>query len=294
MAVPTDFTLLEKKIKLYMIAAHGGVLPVGDATDSDCFAVSKRLHIIGQTQRKGTLQNPVDPDANTDGAPFYPERWFWKKRDDELCTVRELTTTVIGTLLSDESKKDYGYFPPGCLIRNLKLSRDKNPLVVDGIFEIGQKKPFKVLKWEEGERRVPTEFDNAGIHPEITQLKANTLLDAIKAIEEHGDPDVEKLVLVIACAVKAEGRKGISEKEGEVANFTDNIYHTNMPNEELKMVQFNEPEDAYLAKIAKLLTHNLMFNEKLYSIHGLQAFKYLKGRGLTDEIIEKFNLVHVV
>jgi len=32
------------------------------------------------------------------------------------------------------------------------------------------------------------------------------------------------------------------------------------------------------------------FNEKLYSIHGLQAFKYLKGRGLTDEIIEKFNL----
>jgi DNA primase catalytic core len=32
------------------------------------------------------------------------------------------------------------------------------------------------------------------------------------------------------------------------------------------------------------------FNEKLYSTHGLQAFKYLKGRGLTDEIIGKFNL----
>lgn len=32
------------------------------------------------------------------------------------------------------------------------------------------------------------------------------------------------------------------------------------------------------------------FNEKLYSTHGLQAFKYLKNRGLTDELIGKFNL----
>ena len=55
-----------------------------------------------------------------------------------------------------------------------------------------------------------------------------------------------------------------------------------------------EAEISSMQKLASLYQVMVMaakwFNEKLCSTQGLQAFKYLAGRGLTDEVIGKFNL----
>jgi hypothetical protein len=135
MALPTDLSFLDKKMKLYMIFAHG---TVGVKNDRDTFQISKNLHVIGQSYRDITYVNKTLEDPTH----FSSIRSFLRNTVQAFFSIKETINTPLKYMI--DNWIDFGYFPPGCNMRNLDLYRDDidNPT---GLFEIGEKKPFVLL-----------------------------------------------------------------------------------------------------------------------------------------------------
>ena len=83
MAVPYP-DLLDKKLSLYMVMAHGMTSP----GDRNSYVVPNNIHVFAQADREKTLVRNEDPDVTI--PPFDTIRNIWKIKTDKKYSIRNL------------------------------------------------------------------------------------------------------------------------------------------------------------------------------------------------------------
>ena len=286
--IPTDLSLLDRPLRLYIIFAHGQAVYQG--TQPKSIQVKKNMHIIGQTRRNLTYLHTFQSVTN-----------FWKTANKSHYSINEVYN-ILTPILTANTLNDFGYFPSGVHIRNLNLSRDyPDPRVHPmGVFQIGVKRPIAILKYDPTDMRRPnnilTDYDIGqplNLRNEILELKSNvaggagasgaagaagaaatiadsnTMYNAIDFIDRHGDQNEEKLIVVLACAGNAPGaaalavgENGYTAKESELTNSNGSPYFCAMPDNDIRLIRFNEAN--FRNRIARILSNNLIFNNRLH------------------------------
>jgi len=264
--------LLNKKLSLYMISPHGGASP----GDRNSLVVPKNIHVFAQSYRKDTYYNSRIgyDDANP---RFSGIRYIWKEKIDKKYSINDLLTNIMhDTGMVDDSYYDYAYYPPGCSIRNLTLSRDSSSYNIDGIFKIGDQKPCALLKIMPGADGLPEDdfthkrkiydYGQPNYDPTIPILDTNDTTSAIRLIKDHGDTDEEKIVLILACASEPGRRRPTPfAGEGDIqkGNLKNTIYHSKADPTRLNKIDLNR-DHSHLAKIKYILENNILYNDRLH------------------------------
>ena len=271
MAVPQP-DLLNKKLSLYMISPHGGASP----GDRNSLVVPNNIHVFAQSYRKDTYYTP-HPTYDVAQSRFSGIRYIWKEKTDKKYSINDLLINIMrDTGMVDDSYYDYAYYPPGCSIRNLTLSRDSSSYNIDGIFKIGDQKPCALLKIMPGVAGLPADdftykskiYDvgQPNYDPTIPILDINDTTNAIGFIKKHGDIDEEKIILILACASEP-GRKRPTPFAGEgdiqKGNLKNTIYHSKADPTKLNKIDLNR-DYSHLAKINYILENNVLYNDRLH------------------------------
>jgi hypothetical protein len=311
MAIP-QADLLDKKLSLYMISPHGGASP----GDRNSLVVPKNIHVFAQSYRKDTYYNPrIGYDVAN--PRFSGIRYIWKEKIDKKYSINDLLTNIMhDTGMVDDSYYDYAYYPPGCSIRNLTLSRDSSSYNIDGIFKIGDQKPFALLKIMPGVAGLPADdftykskiYDHGqpNYDPTIPVLDTNDTTSAIGLLKDHGDTDEEKIILILACASEPGRRRPTPfAGEGDIqkGNLKNTIYHSKADPTRLNKIDLNR-DNSHLAKIRYILENNVLYNDRLHInidipiecdpiVAGILCFKF-RSRKSFNSLLRKIKPFSVI
>jgi hypothetical protein len=256
-------TLLDYKLSTYIITPHG----VTKRGDSNTTTVPKNCHIFAMGVHEDTyFSNPIgDPVEDY----FQGIRNLWKTTLEKKHSINQvIDNLILSTGLRNDAEKNiynkFAYYPPGCLIRNLRLVRDRGayPGNIDGIFKLGDQIPCALIT--KGPLDNPKEYDS----PEYNKLyRFGETKDAFKFIKTHEDEYEQKIIIVLACAGEApeEPLKGFAAGEGKlIDNINRTIYDSIIKQSEIKFIKFFPNLEVRKREINYILEHNLAFNQKLH------------------------------
>jgi hypothetical protein len=249
-------TLLDKKLSTYIITPHG----MTQRGDDNTTTVPSNCHIFAMGVHEMTYF------ANPNGFPvddsFQGIRNLWQLTDESKHSINDVLDTLIpSTGITPDARSKFAYYPPGCLIRNLRLERDRGVYTdnIDGIFKLGAKRPCALIG--RGSHDYPKAYDFG--RPLYTgSFEFNQTKDAYNFIKKHENKNEQKIIIVLACAGEDElGYNGLATGEGKlVENSIDrSIYDSTIKPSEIKFIKFS---DDLKKKINFILEHNLAYNEK--------------------------------
>jgi hypothetical protein len=278
--------LLDTPMTVYLISPHGKTAP--PPNDTNTFTVPKNMHIIGQGFRRDTWFYHRPEPQYAHQKSFSGIRHVWQNNVNPKYSMNEiidriLPDTYIGTQYGGRTLDDLAYYPPGCNIRNLQLSRDYNSYNIDGIFKIGTRQPaalYNIMPAPAGVYQAPDNYSNLPkkydpayvgadkiVVPGLGYIARNDLNSCIQFIKTNESEFEQIVVLVLACASEHGYILPVySEHEGTIVpgNRHNTIYTSNSDNDRITKVFFNNPH--FRAEINYMFQNNIFINEALHPI----------------------------
>lgn len=278
--------LLDTPMTVYLISPHGKTAP--PPNDTNTFTVPKNMHIIGQGFRRDTWFYHRPEPQYAHEQLFSGIRHVWQNNVNPKYSLNEvidrlLPDTYIGTQHGGRSLDDLAYYPPGCNIRNLELSRDPHRFNIDGIFKIGTRQPsalyrinpapLGVYQAPDNYTNLPKKYDPAYVGadkvviPGINYIERNDLNSCIQFIKRNESEFEQIVVLVLACASEQGYALPVySANEGTITpnNRHNTVYTCNSDDSKITKIFFNSPN--FRQSINYILQNNLLINEALHHL----------------------------
>ena len=278
--------LLDTPMTVYLITPHGKTAP--PPNDTNTFTVPKNIHIIGQGFRRDTWFYHRPEPEYADEQLFSGIRHVWKTNVNPKYSMtdvidRILPDSYIGTEYGGRTLDDLAYYPPGCNIRNLQLTRDSNSYNIDGVFKIGTRQPsvlYNVIPAPHGivqsasnYTNKPKKYDPVYVGadkvdvPGLGYLPNNDLNSCIQFIKRNESEFEQIVVLVLACASEQGYALPVySEHEGRIVpnNRHTTVYTSNSDNDRINKVFFNNRH--FRREINYIFQNNILINEALHPL----------------------------